>query len=149
MFGKFFGWISDGISKLREFFGLESKAKNTDTSYTDSGSTTKAGHATGGIFRREHVARFAEGNKAEAVIPLENDSAMEPFVNAISNGIMQGLMPTFAALAANGNGNMGLNDSEALRPLYVGTLIADERSLKELQRKMHVIELNESQRRGV
>jgi len=149
VFGKFFGWISDGISKLREFFGLESKAKNTDTSYTNSGSTPKTGHATGGIFRREHVARFAEGNKAEAVIPLENASAMQPFVTAISDGIMQGLMPTFAALAANGNGNMGLNDSEALRPLYVGTLIADERSLKELQRKMHVIELNESQRRGV
>ena len=149
VFGKFFGWISDGISKLREFFGLESKAKNTDTSYTDSGSTPKAGHATGGIFRREHVARFAEGNKAEAVIPLENDSAMEPFVNAISNGIMQGLMPTFAALAGNQGGSMGGSDSEALRPLYVGTLIADERSLKELQRKMHVIELNESQRRGV
>ena len=149
VFGKFFGWISDGISKLREFFGLESKAKNTDTSYTDSGSTPKTGHATGGIFRREHVARFAEGNKAEAVIPLENDSAMEPFVNAISNGIMQGLMPTFAALAGNQGGSMGGSDSEALRPLYVGTLIADERSLKELQRKMHVIELNESQRRGV
>ena len=149
VFGEFFGWISDGISKLREFFGLESKAKNTDTSYTNSGSNVKTGHATGGIFRREHIARFAEGNKAEAVIPLENDSAMEPFVSAISNGIMQGLMPTFAALAGNQGGPMGGSDNEALRPLYVGTLIADERSLKELQRKMHVIELNESQRRGV
>jgi len=149
VFEKFFGWISDGISKLREFFGLESKAKNTDTSYTDSGSTPEAGHATGGIFRREHVARFAEGNKAEAVIPLENASAMQPFVTAISDGIMQGLMPTFAALSANNNRILGGGDSENLRPLYVGTLIADERSLKELQRKMHVIELNESQRRGV
>lgn len=147
VFGKFFGWISDGIGKLREFFGLESKAKNTDTSYTDSGSTPKAGHATGGIFRREHVARFAEGNKAEMVIPLENASAMEPFVNAISNGIIQGLMPTFAAIAAN-NGSGGNTDAEALRPLYVGTLIADERGLKELERKMQVIRISENQRRG-
>ncbi len=147
VFEKFFGWISDGISKLREFFGLESKAKSTDTSYTDSGSTPKAGHATGGIFRREHVARFAEGNKAEAVIPLENASAMQPFVNAISNGIIQGLMPTFAALANNNNGNASM-DAEALRPLFVGTLIADERSLRELNRKMQVIQLSESQRRG-
>lgn len=148
VFGKFFGWISDGISKLREFFGLESKAKNTDTSYTNSSSKVKTGHATGGIFRREHIARFAEGNKAEAVIPLENAGAMQPFVTAISDGIMQGLMPTIAAIA--GNNDSGMNgDNEALRPLYVGTLIADERSLKELQRKMHVIELNESQRRGV
>lgn len=150
VFGKFFGWISDGISKLREFFGLESKAKNTDTSYADSsGSTPKTGHATGGIFRREHVARFAEGNKAEAVIPLENASAMQPFVTAISDGIMQGLMPTFAALSANNNGTLGGGDSEALRPLYVGTLIADERSLRELQKKMNVIQMQESTRRGV
>ncbi len=148
VFRKFFGWISDGISKLREFFRLESKAKNTDTSYTNSGSNVKTGHATGGIFRREHIARFAEGNKAEAVIPLENASAMQPFVTAISDGIMQGLMPTIAAIA--GNNGSGMNgDNEALRPLYVGTLIADERSLKELQRKMHVIELSENQRRGV
>lgn len=148
VFGKFFGWINDGISKLKEFFGLESKAKNTNTRDTKSSPVPLAGHATGGIFRREHVARFAEGNKAEAVIPLENAGAMQPFVTAISDGIMQGLMPTIAAIA--GNNGSGMNgDNETLRPLYVGTLIADERGLKELQRKMHVIELSENQRRGV
>lgn len=149
VFEKFFGWISDGISKLREFFGLESKAKNTDTSYADSsGSTPKTGHATGGIFRREHVARFAEGNKAEAVIPLENASAMQPFVTAISDGIMQGLMPTLAAMVGGQSGTMGTADGESLRPLYVGTLVADERGLKELYRKMNVIEMSENKRRG-
>lgn len=149
VFGKFFGWISDGISKLREFFGLESKAKNTDTSYADSsGTTPKTGHATGGIFRREHVARFAEGNKAEAVIPLENASAMQPFVTAISDGIMQGLMPTIAAMVGGQSGTMGTADGESLRPLYVGTLVADERGLKELYRKMNVIEMSENKRRG-
>lgn len=149
VFGKFFGWISDGISKLREFFGLESKAKNTDTSYADSsGTTPKTGHATGGIFRREHVARFAEGNKAEAVIPLENASAMQPFVTAISDGIMQGLMPTIAAMVSGQSGTMGTADGESLRPLYVGTLVADERGLKELYRKMNVIEMSENKRRG-
>lgn len=148
VFGKFFGWINDGISKLKEFFGLESKAKNTNTRDTKSSPVPLAGHATGGIFRREHVARFAEGNKAEAVIPLENAGAMQPFVTAISDGIMQGLMPTIAAIA--GNNGSGMNgDNGTLRPLYVGTLIADERGLKELQRKMHVIELSENQRRGV
>ena len=149
VFEKFFGWISDGISKLREFFGLESKAKNTDTSYAySSGTTPKTGHATGGIFRREHVARFAEGNKAEAVIPLENASAMQPFVTAISDGIMQGLMPTIAAMVSGQSGTMGTADGESLRPLYVGTLVADERGLKELYRKMNVIEMSENKRRG-
>jgi hypothetical protein len=80
-------------------------------------------------------------------IPLENASAMEPFVNAISNGIIQGLMPTFAAIAAN-NSSGRTADAEALRPLFVGTLIADERSLRELNRKMQVIQLSETQRRG-
>lgn len=30
------------------------------------------GHAQGGIFFREHTARFAEGNKPEAILPLTN-----------------------------------------------------------------------------
>ena len=32
------------------------------------------GHATGGIFNREHLAWFAEGNKPEAVIPLDGSN---------------------------------------------------------------------------
>ena len=137
VFGKFFGWINDGIAKLREFFGLNDKASSTNTSYTNS--KPSAGHATGGIFNREHIARFAEGNKAEAVIPLENAGAMQPFVDAVANGITASLMP----IVANISGNQG-----QLQPLYVGTLIADERSLKELNRKMQVIQLQENKRRG-
>jgi len=30
------------------------------------------GHANGGIFNQEHIARFAEGGRAEAVIPLDS-----------------------------------------------------------------------------
>ena len=140
VFGKFFDWINNGITKLREFFGLNDKAKSTDTSYTSNNSSSpKAGHATGGVFNREHIARFAEGNKAEAVIPLENAGAMQPFVDAVANGITASLMP----IVANISGNQG-----QLQPLYVGTLIADERSLKELNRKMQVIQLQENKRRG-
>lgn len=137
VFDKFFGWIDDGIAKLRDFFGLEEKAKAVDTDKPKT-PKTKTGHATGGIFNREHVARFAEGNKAEAVIPLENAGAMQPFVDAISSGLTQTLAPMFAMAG-------GQNQ---LQPLYVGTLIADERSLRELQRKMNVIQLKEDSRRG-
>jgi tape measure domain-containing protein len=140
VFGKFFDWINTGIDKLKEFFGLDSKAKNTDTSYAYSRSSgPKIGHATGGIFNREHIARFAEGNKAEAVIPLENAGAMQPFVDAVANGITASLMPIVANISGGQN---------QLQPLYVGTLIADERSLKELNRKMQVIQLQENKRRG-
>ena len=38
------------------------------------------------------------------------------------------------------------NDSTP--PLYVGTLIADERGLKELERKMRIIQLKEDRRRS-
>lgn len=97
------------------------------------------GHATGGVFNREHVARFAEGNRAEAIIPLENAGAMQPFVDAVANGITASLMPIVANISGGQN---------QMQPLYVGTLIADDRSLKELQRKMQVIQLQEDTRRG-
>ena len=95
------------------------------------------GHATGGIFSREHFARISEGNKSEAIIPLENASAMQPFVNAVSDGITASLAPMLASF----NGN-----NQQLQPLYVGTLIADERGLKELNRKMQIIQLKEDRR---
>ena len=94
------------------------------------------GHATGGIFNREHVARFAEGNKAEAIIPLENGSAMQPFVDAVADGLTASLGPLLA----------GMQGNQQLQPLYVGTLIADESSLKELERKMEVIRMQENRR---
>ncbi len=145
IFGKFFGWIDNAIGKLKDFFGLNDKAKTTDFSYTNTdepiGKVTK-GHAVGGVFNREHIARFAEGNKAEAIIPLENEEAMRPFVNAVSDGLTSALMPMLVSIA-----NQNQNQNQ-LRPLYVGTLIADERALKELERKLQVIRISEDQRRG-
>ena len=138
VFNKLFGWINDGISKLRTFFGLNDKAATTKVNVPSSGGT-KTGHATGGIFNREHIARFADGNKAEAVIPLENAGAMQPFVDAVANGITASLMPIVANISGG---------QSQMQPLYVGTLIADERGLKELNRKMQVIQLQENARRG-
>ena len=116
--------------------------KKTTKKKTTKKKTTKTGHALGGIFNREHVARFAEGNKAEAVIPLENASAMQPFVNAISQGILEGLMPAMVQVNNSGNG-------DSLPPMYVGTLIADERGLKQLYKKFELIKAQENARRGL
>ena len=143
VFGKFFEWIGDAIDKLREFFGLDEKAVARAGSYASTAaslpaeSKTLSGHATGGIFNREHVARFAEGNKAEAIIPLENSTAMQPFVSAVADGLTASLAPLLANISVN-NGS--------LQPLYVGTLIADDRSLKELERRMEVIRVQENRR---
>lgn len=94
------------------------------------------GHADGGVFNREHYAKFAEGNKAEAIIPLEEATAMQPFVDAVANGLTASLGPILA----------NINNNSQAQPLYVGTLIADDRGLKELERKMEVIRVKEGRR---
>lgn len=127
--------IGSAIDKVKEFLGLSSK--NSDINVNVSGGS--AGHATGGVFNREHWAKFAEGNKAEAIIPLENKSAMQPFVDAVSNGLTASLAPIVASINTN-------NGSNNLQPLYVGTLVADERGLKELERKMQIIRVKEDRR---
>ena len=130
--------LSNWWSDVKDIF---SGGISVSASVTGSASGgVKAGHATGGIFNREHIARFAEGNKAEAVIPLENASAMQPFVNAISDGILQGLMPVMVASSSGNQNNMP--------PMYVGTLIADDRGLKQLYKKFEIIEAQEAARKG-
>lgn len=150
-FGKLFDWLDTGIEKIREFLKLDEKAGKTTSSNsysTNYGSSSgygafRAGHATGGIFDREHIARFAEGNKAEAVIPLENASAMQPFVDAISRGIIEGLAPTLIQTGGSSNG------ASDLPPMYVGTLVADDRGLKQLYRKFELIKVQEDARKGL
>ena len=65
---------------------------------------------------------------------------MQPFVDAVSNGLTASLAPIMSS--------MNNSNSSSMQPLYVGTLIADERSLQELQRKMQLIQLQENVRRG-
>lgn len=150
-------WFNDRVSDIKGALnGLAQKGASITNKHTSSGGASvwqyanggfvgnlsdpvPVGHAVGGIFNKEHIARFAEGGKAEAIIPLQNRSAMQPFVDAVSDGITASLAPIFAN-ASNGQGQ--------LRPLYVGTLVADERGLKELNRKMQVIQLQENTRRG-
>ena len=139
LFGKIGGWLTESIDKLREFFGNTKITVTQDivTTQPRSSPTTRFGHATGGIFDREHVARFSEGNKREAIIPLEEDSAMQPFVDAVANGLLQTLQPAMATGGAA---------SDHKQILYVGNLIADERGLRELHRKMQVIDVQEKGR---
>ena len=134
-------WIDKAIRKIKEFFSAKDRA-SSEARETTTKTVSTPGHAVGGIFNREHIARFAEGNKAEAIIPLENRSAMQPFVDAVSSGIIQGLGPLLVQTDSRGY------DSDQLRPLYVGTLVADERGLRELNRRMRVVQVQEDARRG-
>ena len=102
-----------------------------------------AAHATGGVFNREHYALLNEGNKSEAVIPLENNSAMQPFVDAVAQGLSSYLGPVLSSMQNSTSSNTYNNE---LQPIYVGNLIADDRSLRELERRMNVIRLQENRR---
>lgn len=93
---------------------------------------------TGGIVDKDQMVRIGEGNKREAVIPLENSTYMKPFSAAVAADLKD-MIGRF--------GSSQSNDSRTI--LYVGTLIADDRSLKELERKMEVIRVTEQQRKGL
>lgn len=91
--------------------------------------------AGGGLITRNTYAELAEGNKKEAVLPLENNSAMSKIADAIISR-----MPQQPAQGAQQQDD---------RPIfYVGTLIASDQSLKELDRRMRIVKLQEDQRRG-
>lgn len=96
------------------------------------------GFASGGIIGKDSIVRVGEGGRKEAIIPLQNQQAMQPFVDAVVQGLQ-------GSGTNNSNTNPG---TEGQQILYVGTLIADDRSLKELERKMKVVRANEQKRGG-
>lgn len=90
---------------------------------------------TGGIVDQEQLVRIGEGNKREAVIPLENSTYMKPFSTAVANDLASIL------------GGMGRRNQQDERPIvYVGNLIGDERSLKELERRLRLVRIQETNR---
>lgn len=94
------------------------------------------GYSHGAVVTREHIARVGEKNKAEAIIPLSG-GPMAPFAQAVASELV-GLLPQ----------QPETENSNNLPPMYVGTLIADEHSLRELERRMRVVRIEEAQRRG-
>ncbi|MNB69319.1 hypothetical protein D3C75_158470 [compost metagenome] len=95
---------------------------------------------TGGIVDQDQLVRIGEGNKREAVIPLENSAYMKPFSRAVANDLAS-MMGEQVSYGGNGGADM--------RPIvYVHNMIADERGLKELYRKLNIIEIQEEQRKG-
>ena len=69
----------------------------------------------------------------------ENDATA--FASKVGKEIVSNLAPLLANNDNNGN-------TEDKRPIYVGTLIADDRGLKELERKLKVIRVQEDRRGG-
>lgn len=140
LFGGIRDWFSDLSYKVSNWWSSLWSNKKASVNIGSSYSSPMRGYASGGIVSRDQVARVAEGNRAEAIIPLEDEVAMQPFVNAISRGILEGLAPT---LVQSGGSN-----PSSLPPMYVGTLIADDRGLKQLYKKFELMQVQENARRG-
>lgn len=74
-----------------------------------------------------------------SMLTSENDATA--FASKLGKEIVSNLAPLLANNDNNGN-------TEDKRPIYVGTLIADDRGLKELERKLKVIRVQEDRRGG-
>jgi len=85
--------------------------------------------ANGGIINKDSLFRGGEGNRQEAVIPLQNTSAMKPFAEAVA-------------------AEMG--GAEGGRPvMMVQTLVIDDTDLRKLNRRMEVVRVQEDKRRDI
>jgi tape measure domain-containing protein len=88
--------------------------------------------ATGGIVLKDQLIRAGENNHKEAVVPLENPAYMKPFSDAVASQLL-------ASGAFGGGGQQ-----QGQQPIfYVGTLVADNRGLKELNRRMRIVTMSE------
>lgn len=86
------------------------------------------GFARGGIITRDGLFRAGEGNKKEAVIPLERTGVIREFARSIAE-------------------EMGIGQQKVTH-YHVGTLVADDRGLVEFERRLNAIRLDEDVRGG-
>src|SRR5690606_41162462 len=95
------------------------------------------------------IARFSEGNKMETILPVENPSAMAKVRQAIFGGepieMFNKLVNDIISAQPS---PIIYGGNQQPTPVYVGTLIADERGLRELERRLYDIRIAERHRRG-
>ena len=114
-----------------------------------------AGHALGGIFDKEHIARFAEGNRPEAVIPLSSSLRSrglsiwqqagemlginrDLFANVTNSGFTPAL-----AYAASGDSSSTQNNSNSFSFNGLNINIGNGKSEKEIAYEIGQMILNE------
>lgn len=94
----------------------------------------------GGIVDKATLAMIGEGRYPETVLPLSKQG-LRPFAEALLE-VLKGYQ------TSNVVSQGSMNYMQQPQILYVGNLIADERSLKELERKLKIYRIQEAQRRG-
>jgi len=83
----------------------------------------------GGVALSHQIRSVSEGNKRELIQPL-SEYSLRPFAEALMNVM----------------GNKSINNFEETTPIYVGTLIADRKGIKELERRRYEIRRSERMR---
>ena len=111
------------------------------------------GHADGGIFNQEHIARFAEGGKAEAVVPLDASMRTQGlsiwqqagqmlginadlFANALAGGSYQ---PAYTAAAAGSAGGDSSSSNAFSFPgmnIHIGNNKSQDEMAMEIGRRI-------------
>lgn len=88
--------------------------------------------ATGGVIDKHMLLQAGERGKREVMIPMENPNFMRPFSSAVARDLSQMM------------GGLGGQSSEPPLPVvYVHTLIADDRGLRDLDKRLRVIQLEQ------
>lgn len=126
--GSIVSWFASLPVRIGEAIGsipsLIGQVFSGSFSFSGSGATASVpAFASGGIVNREMLARVGDGGESEAIAPLSDLRSM-------------------IAEAVNSGGSGGPN-------LQVGVLVADDRGLKELFRRLEQVRLTERVRIGV
>lgn len=87
-------------------------------------------------------ALVGESGQDELVFPLETGIGL--FIDGLLERLGEIELPTFAAAPALAGAAGPVGDVH----LHIGTLIADERGLKELERRLDMVRIAENQRKG-
>lgn len=98
------------------------------------------GFKDGGIIDKDSIVRVGEGGRREAIIPLQNETAMQPFAAAVAQEMI-GMLP-------GSNSNYSEPEGGGAPILQVGVLVADDRGLRELDRRLKQIGRSETDRGG-
>lgn len=137
--GKIVDAISSIPSKIASIFSnikipsFTTAASGVKATFSALGNM--AGFADGGIIGKDSIVRVGEKGKREAIIPLQNQSAMQPFVDAVVSGMNRGQMS-----------QAPVQQQDTRPTVYVHTLIADKQGLKELHRQLNIVEQSEGKR---
>lgn len=145
VFDSLFGWIKDALEALKDLNDEKGGGTTVTKATTVKPVVPKKKAATGGIITKEDVVHVGEGNKKESIIPLDNLEAMKPFSDAVSAGIAQVLLPLVANISSNNSGGSGGQTGIVVN---AGVIVADDASLKVLERRLAVARAEEDTRRG-